>query len=58
MALLKFGYLWTDNTRSALSSYLKRLRARSSFRAAIHNDEMPLPMLLAGLRRTFLSINT
>jgi glutathione S-transferase len=53
---LKFGYLWADNTRPALSAYLNRLKARPSFKAAIQGDEMPLPMLLTGLRRTFLGI--
>lgn len=53
---LKFGYLWADNTCPALSAYLDRLKARPTFKAAIQGDEMPLPMLLAGLRRTFLGI--
>ncbi|NJM88536.1 MAG: glutathione S-transferase family protein [Hydrococcus sp. RU_2_2] len=53
---LKFGYLWADNTRPALSAYFHCLKARPSFKAAIQGDEMPLPMLLAGLRRTFLNI--
>jgi glutathione S-transferase len=53
---LKFNYLWTDNMRPALSAYLDRLKARPSFKAAIQDDEMPLPMLLAGLRRTFLGV--
>ncbi|MBD3884568.1 glutathione S-transferase family protein [Phormidium tenue FACHB-886] len=51
---LKFNYLWEGNTRPALSSYLNRLKARPSFKTAIQDDEMPLPMLLAGLRRVFL----
>jgi glutathione S-transferase len=42
--------------RPALSAYLDRLKARPSFKAAIQDDEMPLPMLLAGLRRTFLGV--
>jgi glutathione S-transferase len=53
---LKFGYLWADNTRRALQLYFRRLKARPSFKAAIQNDKMPLPMLLAGLRRTFIGI--
>lgn len=53
---LKFGYLWADNTRPALGAYLSRLKARPSFKAVIQSDEMPLPLLLAGLRRTFLGI--
>jgi glutathione S-transferase len=53
---LKFGYLWADSTCPALNAYLNRLKARPSFKAAIEGDEMPLPMLLAGLRRTFLGI--
>ena len=52
---LKFD-LWADNTRPALKTYLSRLKARPSFRRAIQGDKMPLPMLLTGLRRIFLSI--
>jgi glutathione S-transferase len=51
---LKFGHLWAD--RPALSSYLNHLKLRSSFDTAIQSDRMPLPMLLAGLRKVFLSI--
>jgi glutathione S-transferase len=53
---LRFGSLWADNTRPALNAYINRLKARPSFKAVIQSDEMPLPMLLAGLRRTFLGI--
>ncbi|MEY4519654.1 MAG: hypothetical protein RLZZ499_2254 [Cyanobacteriota bacterium] len=53
---LKFGHLWADRTRPALSSYLNHLKLRSSFDTAIQSDRMPLPMLLAGLRKVFLSI--
>lgn len=53
---LKFGHLWVDRTRPVLSSYLNQLRSRSSFNTAIQSDTMPLPMLLAGLRRVFLSV--
>jgi glutathione S-transferase len=53
---LKFSYLWADNTRPALAEYFSRLQARPSFRTAIQSDEIPLPMLLAGLRRIFLGI--
>lgn len=53
---LKFNNLWTDSTRPALAAYFQRLKARPSFKAAIQSDEMPLPMLLAGLRKTFLGI--
>lgn len=53
---LKFGDLWANNTRPALAAYFQRLKARPNFKAAIQSDEMPLSMLLAGLRRTFLGI--
>lgn len=53
---LKFNYLWVDQARPALNSYLNHLRFRPSFKAAIQRDKMPLPMLLAGLRRVFLGI--
>ncbi|MGL5834830.1 MAG: glutathione S-transferase family protein [Waterburya sp.] len=53
---LKFSCLWADHTRPALNSYLNQLRSRSSFNTAIQSDKMPLPMLLAGLRRVFLGI--
>jgi Glutathione S-transferase, C-terminal domain len=52
---LKFD-LWADNTRPALKAYLSHLKARPSFKIAIQDDKVPLPMLLAGLRRIFLSI--
>ncbi|XGV99823.1 MAG: glutathione S-transferase family protein [Leptolyngbya sp. BL-A-14] len=52
---LKFGDRWVD-TYPALAAYFQRLKARPNFKAAIQSDEMPLPMLLAGLRRTFLGI--
>lgn len=47
---LEFGHLWAE--RPALSAYLNRLKVRPSFAAVIENDEMPLPMLVAGLGRT------
>jgi glutathione S-transferase len=53
---LKFGNLWADSTRPALAAYFQRLKARANFKAAIQSDEMPLPMLLAGLRKTFLGV--
>lgn len=53
---LKFGDLWADSTRPALAAYFQRLKARPNFKAAIQSDEMPLPMLLAGLCRTFLGV--
>lgn len=53
---LKFGSLWADNKHPALRAYFNRLKARPSFITAIKSDEMPLPMILAGLRRIFLSI--
>ncbi len=53
---LKFGALWADSARPALAAYFQRLKARPNFKVAIQNDEMPLPMLLAGLYRTFLGI--
>ncbi|PSN16080.1 hypothetical protein C7293_04300 [filamentous cyanobacterium CCT1] len=52
---LKFDSLWAD-TRPRLNAYINRLKARPSFKAAIQADAMPLPMLLAGLRRTLLSL--
>jgi glutathione S-transferase len=51
---LKFD-LWANNTRPALKAYLSRLKARPSFRIAIQDDKMSLPMLLTGLGRIFLS---
>ena len=56
LAKLKFSDLWEDNARPALSAYINCLEARPSFKAAIQGDAMPLPMMLAGLRRTFLDI--
>lgn len=53
---LKFGYLWVEQTRPALDSYLNQLRSRPSFNIAIRSDTMPLAMLVAGLRRVFLGI--
>ncbi|KAM3106797.1 glutathione S-transferase family protein [Phormidesmis sp. 146-33] len=53
---LKFSYLWADHTRPALDSYLNRLKSRPSFNTAIQSDKMPLPMLVAGLRRVFLGV--
>ncbi len=53
---LKFGYLWAENTRPALKLYLRRLKARPSFKTAIQSDEMPLAMLFAGLCRILLCI--
>ncbi|NJL41658.1 MAG: hypothetical protein HC899_36965 [Leptolyngbyaceae cyanobacterium SM1_4_3] len=53
---LKFGSLWADNKHPALRAYFNRLKSRPSFITAIKSDEMPLPMILAGLRRIFLSI--
>ncbi|MBI4784034.1 MAG: glutathione S-transferase family protein [Oscillatoriophycideae cyanobacterium NC_groundwater_1537_Pr4_S-0.65um_50_18] len=53
---LKFDNLWIDSTRPALAGYFQRLKARPSFKAAIQSDNMPLPMLLAGLRKTFLGL--
>ncbi|HEY9737934.1 MAG TPA: glutathione binding-like protein [Trichocoleus sp.] len=51
---LGFGPLWQEGRRSAIASYLHRLKARPSYSAAIQNDTMPVPMVLAGLRRIFL----
>ncbi|KAB8315948.1 glutathione S-transferase family protein [Tolypothrix campylonemoides VB511288] len=53
---LGFGRLWENSTRPALGSYLNQLKARPSFKTAIQDDKMPLPMLLLGLRKTFLGI--
>jgi glutathione S-transferase len=53
---LKFSYLWANNTRPALKAYLRHIKARPSFRIVIQSDKMPLPMLLTGLRRIFLSV--
>jgi len=53
---LKFSHLWLDNKRPAIASYLNRLKVRPSFKSAIQNDEMPLPMLIAGLGRTLLGV--
>lgn len=53
---LKFGDLWAGNTRPALNSYFHKLKLRPSFKTAIQDDQMPFPMLLAGLRKVFLGI--
>ena len=53
---LKFSHLWEDDAPPALGLYLNRLKARPSYNTAIQEDKMPLPMLLAGLRRVFLGI--
>ncbi|MEN9518826.1 MAG: hypothetical protein RLZZ381_1414, partial [Cyanobacteriota bacterium] len=37
-------------------AYFNRIKARPSFKIAIQNDEMPLPMILSGLRKVFLGI--
>jgi glutathione S-transferase len=51
---LKFSHLWDGGTRPAIAAYLDRLRSRPSFPIAIRQDETPLPMLIKGIRRTFL----
>lgn len=51
---LKFSYLWANGARPHLNAYLNRVKRRPSFKAAIQEDALPLPMLLAGLRKTFL----
>ena len=51
---LGFSTLWKADKRPAIAGYLNRLKARPSYRAAVKNDAMPLPMILAGLRRIFL----
>ena len=51
---LKFGYLWTNGDRSVIGAYFERLKARSSFKVAIVEDEMPASMLIAGLWKVFL----
>ena len=51
---LKFDCLWKDNSRPSLWKYFNRLKARPSFKVAIQDDEMPLVMILSGLRRLFL----
>jgi glutathione S-transferase len=56
LAKLKFNNFWADNARPALSAYINRLEARPNFKAAIQGDATPLPLLLEGLRRTFLGI--
>jgi glutathione S-transferase len=53
---LKFDCLWENNTHPALNTYFHHLKMRPSFKAAIQGDEMPLPMLLAGLRRVLLGV--
>jgi glutathione S-transferase len=53
---LKFGYFWQHDARPALDSYFNRLKARPSFRTAIRDDKMPLPMLWSGLGRILLGI--
>lgn len=51
---LGLSTLWKADKRPAIADYLNRLEARPSYRDAIKNDAMPLPMILAGLRRIFL----
>ncbi|MBW4687839.1 MAG: glutathione S-transferase family protein [Komarekiella atlantica HA4396-MV6] len=51
---LNFGYLWKDNSKSAIARYFQCLKERPSFQAAIQQDKMPLFMITAGLRRIFL----
>jgi hypothetical protein len=53
---LKFSHLWVGNMRPAIGAYFNRLQSRPSFNVAIQGDEIPLPMLLAGLRRIFFGI--
>ena len=51
---LAFGHLWAEDARPALRAYLNRLKSRPSFKLAIEQDAMPLPVLLAGLGRTLV----
>ena len=51
---LKFSNLWLDNIRPAVRAYVNRVKSRPSFNIAIRGDEMPLPMLYAGLSRIIL----
>ncbi|NJN58985.1 MAG: hypothetical protein HC879_16560 [Leptolyngbyaceae cyanobacterium SL_5_9] len=53
---LGFGHFWQNGVRSAIASYFNRLKARPSFKTAIQDDKMPLPMLLSGLSKILLDI--
>ncbi|NJL37264.1 MAG: glutathione S-transferase family protein [Leptolyngbyaceae cyanobacterium SM1_4_3] len=53
---LGFGHFWQNDVRSAIASYFNRLKARPSFKTAIQDDKMPLPMLLSGLSKILLYV--
>lgn len=50
---LKFAYLWEGEKRPAIADYWQRLKNRPNFKTVIQDEVMPLPMILAGLRRIF-----
>ena len=51
---LDFANLWSQEKRPAIADYWQRLKTRPSFKTVIQNEVIPLPIILAGLRRIFL----
>lgn len=51
---LNFAHLWSQEKRPAIDKYFQCLKTRPNFKTAIQDEVMPLPMILAGLRRIFL----
>lgn len=51
---LEFACLWSQEKRPAIDKYWQRLKTRPNFKTVIQEEIMPLPMILAGLRRIFL----
>ncbi len=54
---LKFADLWEKENRPAIADYFQSLKTRPNFKTAIENDVIPLPIILAGLRRIFLGFD-
>ena len=51
---LDFAYLWSKEKRPAIDNYWQRLKTRPNFKTVMQNEVIPLPIIVAGLRRIFL----
>ncbi len=51
---LDVANLWSQEERPAIAHYWQRLKTRPNFKTAMQDEVIPLPMVLAGLRRVFL----
>ena len=51
---LDFANLWSQKKRPAIADYWQRLKTRPNFKTVMQDEMIPLPMILAGLRRIFL----